>query len=106
VGTGLRDVPTIEQSMHTHLLYVHEVALIEHSKQMIDVAVHVSVRQKTDEVHCLSVLFGPRYYLLPALTFEQGAIFESSIDQLGALVENSTGTQSIVPDLAVTHVSI
>jgi hypothetical protein len=43
---------------------------------------------------------------LPDLAVEQGARVERGIHQLGALGEDTTGSQRVVTDLAVTHVVV
>ena len=108
-GAGLGHVAPVEEHVDAHLLHLLLVAAAQQGEEVLDVAVHVSVRQQPEEVEALGTLAGALRQRLPdlaRLALEDRPGLDRLLHQLGALVEDAAGAEGVVTHLAVAHVVV
>ncbi len=73
---------------------------------MILVRMHIAIGQQAEKVQ--GAIVGPHlaHDLTPGVARKHAARGDGVVDQLGALVERSSGAKGIVPDFAVANIRI
>ena len=103
---GLAYVTSVDENMDSHLCHALFLCANEHSLQVIDMRMHVTVRKKTDKVKCAIVCLCVRNKALPCVRRKHLAAFDRLGNQLCALRKYLTCAKCVVTDLGVTHVVI
>eukprot|EP00825_Cyclidium_porcatum_P019967 TRINITY_DN2281_c0_g2_i2.p2 TRINITY_DN2281_c0_g2~~TRINITY_DN2281_c0_g2_i2.p2 ORF type:complete len:229 (-),score=42.06 TRINITY_DN2281_c0_g2_i2:81-767(-) len=105
-GTGFRHIAAIEQRMNAHGPDAFGLGLDDHGLQVVDVAMHIAIGEKADEMHDATASLGPGNNLLPGLAPPDGAIGNRIGNQRGALAIDLTGTDGVVANFGITHVVV
>ncbi|OQA26311.1 MAG: hypothetical protein BWY59_01432 [Verrucomicrobia bacterium ADurb.Bin345] len=100
------DVPPVEQDMHPGLLHPFLFGPAQHGLEMINVAVHVAVGKKPDEMQRRFVRAAVVDEALPCFALEQRAAADRLAHQARALIEHPAAPDRVVSDLTVSHVVV
>ena len=92
--------------MHAHGLHLLLVTAADQCEEVIDVTVHVAIGEQADEVQRLAGLPDALGESLPHLAANQSAVGQRLGHELGALVEDASAAERVVPHLAVAHVGV
>ena len=98
-------ITAVKENMNAHLCNTLFFRLIQHSQEVIDMGVYITIGKKTDEVHraallCISYEGFPNFALIHALAGERlGYEFRT-------LAIDLTRTDRIVAYFGVTHISV
>jgi hypothetical protein len=104
--TGFGDVTPVDQNVYPHRRYAFFPGAQDHRSQVVDVAVHIAVGEKADEVDHAATSLGAGDDLLPGSTLPDRAGVDGVGDQRGALAIDLAGADGIVADLGVAHVFV
>ncbi len=84
-STCLRYITAIQKGMHAYLLQSFLLGFLQHGNQMIDIRMHIAVRQQTDEMQLAIMFLGILHSILPCLRLIDLAGFNRLIDKLCTL---------------------
>ena len=108
-GARLGHVAPVEQDVDPDPGDLLLVAARDHREQVLDVAVDIAVGEQAEEVERLARVAHVLGQLLPgapALAIEDRTAVDRLLDELGSLIEDASGAERVVADLAVAHVGV
>ena len=82
------------------------VSLSNHSFQMVNVRVNITVRNKTHQVESRTLIQNIFYKLFPSCTFKHRTRRNRFTNKLSTLSKNTTTTDCIVTNFTITHIVI
>ena len=103
---GFAYVTAVEEDVNADILDAFSLCLLQHSLEVVDMAVHVAVGEQTDEVEGGVIGLHAADEGLPGFGCEHLAGFNGGRNQLCALSEHLTGAESVVAYFGVAHVII
>ena len=99
------NVSAVQKDMYSRAFYALFLGFFQHAEKVRDVGVDVAVGKKPDKMK-RSALKAVRFQLLPRL----GAVYRARsyrfVDQFRALRIDLSASESVVPDLGVSHILV
>ena len=103
---GLANVAPVQQDMHADFANALFFRFDQHGFEVVDVRMDIPIRKQTKEMERALVCLDVADQLLPGGGSEHFARLDRVGNQLCALRKYLPGAQSVVPDLAVTHIVV
>ena len=103
---GLTNVTAVKENVYANGVNALNLCLLQHCFEVIDVRVHVTVGEETEEVQSGAVSLNVGNKLLPGSRCKHLAGLDGVGNQLCALCKYLTCTESVVTNLTVTHIIV
>ena len=102
---GFADIAAVKKNVDADGMHALFFGLYEHCLQMIDMGMHVAVREKADEMQRFAGILD-RNDFFPCLGIEHFSALDGVGNQLCALCKDLSGTDGVMTDLRVAHIVV
>ena len=100
------NISAVKQNVDAHVFDSACLCALHESDKVTDVAVHVAVREQSDEMHRRAVIYAIVLEFLPCGRIENIAAFDCFFNEFCALRIDLSATECVVSHFAVAHIVV